>query len=107
MSGECRKSPIGRKSGSVNVFPEDPTQLQLTDLVVSASQDEQWRGTNVSAQIDCPGLRRNFTTSFPNGGSVTLHNGAGVVVGNYQGKATFSWPNGQRLVITFNYEVKR
>lgn len=105
MSGGCRKSPIGHKSGSVNVFPSDPTQLEITKLVVSASQDKSWTGTMVKAAVVCPGLRKDFNTTFPNGGSVTLNNAAGVVLGNYQGKATFSWPNGQRLVITFNYSV--
>jgi hypothetical protein len=107
MSGTCRKSPIGRKSGSVNVFPEDAVQLELMKIVIRAGQDQSWRGTNVTAKVECPGLRKDFNVNFPNDGSMTLNNGAGVVVGKYQGKATFSWPNGGRLVVTFNYTVSR
>jgi len=101
----CRKSPVGRKSATVNVFPESPTQLEVVQLVVTASQDESWRGTNVKAVLTCPGLRRDITTSIPNGTPTSIFNGAGVVLGKYKGTASFSWPNGQKLVVNFFYEV--
>ena len=107
MSGNCRKSPIGRKSASVNLFPDDPTQLELVEMVVTASQDRSWTGTMVTAQLTCPGLRLNFNQKIPNGTPTTFHNAAGVAVGHFKGTARFSWPNGQNLVINFEYDVKR
>jgi hypothetical protein len=107
MSGDCRKSPIGRKSGSVNVFPPNPSQLELTTLVVNGSQDQSWNGTLIRAQITCPGLRLNYDVTFANGTAKILKNTAGAVVGAYQGTCRLSWPNGQRLVVQFNYRVTR
>lgn len=102
---ECRRAPIGKKIGHVTIEPDDPTQLEVVELYVFASQERAWNGTMIQTKIACPGLKRDFNQSIPNGQGVTLYNAAGIAIGNYQGKATFQWPNGQKLVITFNYRV--
>jgi hypothetical protein len=107
MTEPCRKSPIGRKDGWVDVEPKQPSQLELVDLLIFADQDQSWTGTMVTAEITCPGMRKNFKVEFPNGKTKKVFNTAGVALGNFRGTAHFSWPNGQRLTVTFNYKIVR
>ena len=101
----CRTSPVGKKQASVRVFPATLHVLEIAQIDVFAEQERSWTGTKVTVQLTCPGMRQNRTVKFANGTTYLAANQADQIVGKYKGSALCLWPNGQRLEVSFFYDI--